>query len=138
MTVVEETSADLHEKLDAVTAAHQVERTKLEERHSAAEARWLTEVDRARQLAQEAAKEHERQVKGLHDRMTSVQNDRDRNQQELIEARADLKTAMAVREQLEERLRTTERLPHSESSLAGRSRRKRPGGKSKRPSQRRP
>jgi hypothetical protein len=59
MTVVEETSADLREKLDAVTAAHQVERTKLEERHSAAEARWLTEVDRARQLAQEAAKEHE-------------------------------------------------------------------------------
>jgi hypothetical protein len=59
MTVVEETSADLREKLDAVTAARQVERTKLEERHSAAEARWLTEVDRPRQLAQEAAKEHE-------------------------------------------------------------------------------
>jgi chromosome segregation ATPase len=105
MAVLEESSADLREKLDAVTAAHQVERTKLEERYSAAEARWLTEVDRARQLAKEAAKEHERQNKELRERVGPLQKDRDQNQQELIEARADLKTAAAVREQLEERLR---------------------------------
>jgi hypothetical protein len=59
-------------------------------------------------------------------------------QQDLIETRSDLKTAVAAREQPEEWLRTTARLPHSESSLARKSRRKRPGGKSKRPSQPRP
>ena len=105
ITVLEGLSADLREKLDAVTAAHQVERTKLEERYSAAEARWLTEVDRARQLAKEAAKEHERQIKELRDRTDFLQKDRDQIRQELIEVRSDLKTATAVREQLEERLR---------------------------------
>jgi chromosome segregation ATPase len=105
MTVLEKTSADLREKLDAVTAAHQVERTKLQERYSAAEARWLTEVDRTRQLAKEGAKEHERQSKELRDRMGSLEKDRDQIRQELNEARADLQTATAVREQLEERLR---------------------------------
>jgi len=107
ITVLDESSADLREKLDAVTAAHQVERTKLEERYSAAEARWLTEVDRARQLAKEGAKEHERQLKELRDRTDSLQKDRDQIRQELIEARSDLKTAIAVREQLEARLRMT-------------------------------
>lgn len=105
MTALEKSSADLREKLDAVTTAHQVERTKLEERYSAAEARWLTEVDRARQLAKEAAKEHERQNKELRERVGSLQKDRDQIHQELINARADLKAAIAVREQLEERLR---------------------------------
>jgi hypothetical protein len=105
ITVLEASSVDLRGKLDAVTAAHQAERVKLEERYSAAEARWLTEVDRARQLAKDAAKEHERQVKELRDRSGSVQNDRDQIRQELVEARSDLKTATAGREQLEERLR---------------------------------
>ena len=105
ITVLEGSSADLREKLDAVTTAHQVERAKLEERYSAAEARWLTEVDRTRQLAKEAAKEHERQNKEFRERVGSLQKDRDQIHQELIGARSDLKTALAVREQLEERLR---------------------------------
>jgi chromosome segregation ATPase len=107
MTVLEETSADLREKLDAVTAAHQVERTKLEERYSAAEARWLTEVDRARQLAKDAAIRHEREKKELRERVNSLQKDCDRLKQEVIEARSDLKAAAAIREQLEERVRVT-------------------------------
>jgi hypothetical protein len=135
ITVVEVTSADLREKLDAVTTAHQVERTKLEERYSAAEARWLTEVDRTRQIAKEAGKEHERQIKELRERVGSLQKDRDHLHQELIEVRSDLKAATVVREQLEEQLRTTERLPRDEAS--GRSSRKRPGGKSKRRNQQR-
>jgi predicted nucleic acid-binding Zn-ribbon protein len=128
MTVLEESSADLREKLDAVTAAHQVERTKLEERYSAAEARWLTEVDRARQLAREAAKEHERQLKELRERVGSLQKDRDRIQQELIEARTDLKSATAAREHLEERLSRSRSSPTNPAK----SRRKGPG-KPKRP-----
>jgi chromosome segregation ATPase len=118
MTALDESSADLREKFDAVTAAHQVERTKLEERYSAAEARWLTEVDRARQIAKEAGKEHERQIKDLRERMGSVQKDRDQIRQELIEARSDLKAATAVRAQLEERLRAAERLSRNESPSA--------------------
>ena len=93
ITVLEKSSADLREKLDAVTAAHQVERTKLEDRHSAAEARWLTEVDRVRQAAKEATKEHERQIKQLRERVGSLQKDRDRIQQGLIETRADFENS---------------------------------------------
>jgi DNA repair exonuclease SbcCD ATPase subunit len=111
MTVLEASSVELRGKLDAVTAAHQVERAKLEERYSAAEARWLTEVDRARQLAKEAAKEHERQLKELRDRIGSLQNDRDQLRQDIAESRAELKTAAAVREQMEARLRMVARAP---------------------------
>ena len=105
MTALEGSAAALREKIDAVTAAHQAERAKLEERYSAAEARWLTEVDRSRHLAKEAAKGHEQQVKELRDRLGSLQKERGQIKEELIETRSDLKTAMAVREQLEERLR---------------------------------
>jgi hypothetical protein len=125
VAVLEESSTDLREKLDAVTAAHQVERTKLEERYSAAEARWLTEVDRTRQLAKEAAKEHERQNKELRERVGSLQKNRDQLHQELIEARSDLKTATAMREQIEERLRTTTN-PGTKTSRRT-AHRKRPG-----------
>jgi hypothetical protein len=40
MSVLEESFVDLRGKLDTVASAHQVERAKLEERYSAAEARW--------------------------------------------------------------------------------------------------
>lgn len=126
IAVLERSSADLREKLDAVTAAHQVERTKLEERYSAAEARWLTEVDRTRQLAKEAAKEYERQNKELRERVGSLQNDRNQIRQELVEARSDLKTATAVREQLEERLRIMSSPSVRTSEKTGRPHRKQP------------
>jgi len=125
ITVIEGLSADLREKLDAVTAAHQVERTKLEERYSAAEARWLTEVDRARQLVKESNKEYERQIKELRDRIGSVQNDRDQIRQQLIEARAELKTAAAMREQFAEHLQRVETLQNSAARTSG-PHRKRP------------
>ena len=125
ITVLEASSVDLRGKLDAVTAAHQAERVKLEERYSAAEARWLTEVDRVRQRAKEAAMEHERQNKEFRERVGSLQKDRNRIQQELIEARADLKTATAVREQLEERLHVIT-LPPVRTPRTAAPRRKRP------------
>lgn len=119
ITVLEASSLNLRGKLDAVTATHQAERVKLEERYSAAEARWLTEVDRARQLAKEADKEHERQVRELRDRVGSLQKDRDHIRQELIEARSDLKAATAVREQFEERLRVMTGPPARSSRTVG-------------------
>ena len=102
---LEASATDLRGKLDAATEAHQAERVKLEDRYSLAEARWLTEVDRTRQLAKEAAKEYERQNKQIRDRVNSLQKDRDQLHQELTGARAELKTATAVREQLEAHLR---------------------------------
>src|ERR1700736_517495 len=50
-------AADLRASLDSTAAAHQAERAKLEERYEAAETRWLTEVDQARQLVKETAQE---------------------------------------------------------------------------------
>jgi hypothetical protein len=60
---LEALSTDLRARLDAGTAAHQAERSKLEERYSAAEARWLTEVDRARQGAKEAESQLKRRAR---------------------------------------------------------------------------
>lgn len=95
-------------KFDAASAAHQAERARLEERQAVAESHWLREVDRARQTTKEAAKEHQNQVKELRRRVDAVQEERDELNQNLLEARADLKTAAAVREQLEERLYATQ------------------------------
>jgi uncharacterized coiled-coil DUF342 family protein len=70
--------------------------------------RWIARGS----FAKEADKEHERQVRELRDRMGSLQKDRDQIRQELVEARSDLKTATAMREHLEDRLR---RLPETPS-----------------------
>jgi hypothetical protein len=61
---LEAAGLNLSQKLDADATAHRAERTSLQERQAAAEARWMTEVDRARQLTKEATKELERQIKG--------------------------------------------------------------------------
>lgn len=92
----------LRGKLDTAIAAHQAERAKLEARNEAVESRWLTEVDRVRQ----SAKEQERHLKDLTRQVTQLQSERDTLRQELQGVRSELKTATAVREQLEMRLRT--------------------------------
>ena len=98
-----EAQAETHRgKRDAAIAAHQAERLRLEERDQSAESRWLTEVDRVRQNA----KEQERHIKDFKRQVTQLQSERDTLRQEIQEARAELKTATAVREQLELRLRT--------------------------------
>ncbi len=102
MESAEAQAETLRGKLDAANAAHQAERTKLEERNEAAESRWLTEVDRVRQ----SAKEQERHLKDLTREVTQLQSERDTLRQELQGVRSELKTATAVREQLEMRLRT--------------------------------
>ena len=110
-------SADLRGKFDDVTATHQVERRELQEHYARAEARWLTEVDRARQGANDVAKEHERIVKELRAQISSLQTERDHLRHEVVETRAELKTALAVREQLEKRLRVLP-TPHEEAQTA--------------------
>jgi chromosome segregation ATPase len=61
----------------------------------------MTEVDRSRQ----SAKERERQIKELQGLAAQLHTERNRLKQELTEVRSDLKTAAAVRQQLEARLR---------------------------------
>lgn len=103
---LEESGAELRGKLDAAAGAHEAERTKLQEQYAGSEARWLFEVDRARQAAKDAAKDHERQLQEIRGQLVQFQSERERLRQELLESRSELKTATAVREQLEERLRS--------------------------------
>jgi chromosome segregation ATPase len=119
-------SADVRAKLERLNATHQAERTRLEERHAAAEAHWLTEVDRARQQA----KDQDRQIKELQGQIGDLRRQHDPLRQELLSARADLKTASAVREQLEARLREAARVP-GEAMKATKAKQK-AQGKSKR------
>lgn len=96
-------------RLDAATAAHQAERAALTERHASAERHWLLEIDRLRQQAKDAAREHEKDLKELRRRLEVTTSERDDCRQNLLDARAELKAAMAVREQLEDRVRAAER-----------------------------
>jgi hypothetical protein len=90
----------LRERLEFDARAHQRERLKLEERYGAGEARWLTEVDRARQQS----KQHERATKDTQARIIQLQSQHDGIQKELVSARAALRTATAARTRLEKRL----------------------------------
>jgi hypothetical protein len=110
---LESDAADVRSKLDATVAAHQMERSTLDERHAAAEARWLGEVDRARLAAKEMAKEHERQTKELRTQIGRIQTQRDEVKQDLRQARSELRTATTVRTQLEKRLAVVARVPGS-------------------------
>ena len=100
---LEVSATEARAKFDAAAAAHQAERAQLQGRHEAAEGHWQREVDRARQLAKEAAKDHERQCTDFRDQIGTLQTDRGQLRQELREVRSDLKTALIVREQLEAR-----------------------------------
>jgi chromosome segregation ATPase len=108
-------------RLDAANAAHHNERAQLQERYAAAESHWLLEVDRARQHAKEAAKEHEQQARELRRRLEALASERDDLRQNLLEARADLKTVAAVREQLEERLRAAEQSATERPAITAKS-----------------
>jgi len=95
---------ELRGNLDAATHAHQAERTKLNERHAANEARWLVEIHRGRQAAKEAAKNHERQLKELQAQLAQLHGQRDESRQELRDARAELRAAVVARAQADKRL----------------------------------
>jgi chromosome segregation ATPase len=116
--ILETSGSDVRAKLDAAIAAHQAERAQLQDRYAAADARWLLEVDRARQQARQVAKEHEQQTRDLRRRFEALTSECDGLRQNLLEARADLKTAAAVREQLEARLRAAERAVTERASMA--------------------
>lgn len=119
--VLEGDATDLRTKLETTNAGYQAERTRLEERHAAAEVRWLLEVDRARQTAKETARKQEQQIKDLHGQIGRLRSERDERRQELHEARSELKAGAAVRQQLEERLRKSARGSAAEPALMPRS-----------------
>lgn len=97
--------AEIREKSDMISAAHHAERVQLQERHAEAERHWLQEVDRSRELAKEATKARERQGKETRAQITALRGERDQLREQLMDARSELKATVAVREQLEERVR---------------------------------
>ncbi len=117
--------AQTRTQLDAAITAHQGERGQLQARHAAAEQHWLLEVDRARQEAKKNARELDRQTQ----RLDVLAHERDEGREKLLEARAELKTAAAVREQLEQRLRTVQETARTTVRHAGPS----PRAKGRRP-----
>ena len=116
-------------QLDAANSAHHAERLQLQERYTAAETHWLVEVDRARQHARETAKEYELQMKELRRRTEDLVGAHDRLRQDLLESRAELKTAGAVRQQLRERLRAGSRAAPTRVSRPKTKRARRPPGR---------
>ena len=97
--------SELTVKREAAESAYHAERTRLEGRNAAAEARWLAEVDRARQAQKNAAREHERQLKALRGETDSLRIEREDLRRQLAEARYELKSARAMRDQMEAQLR---------------------------------
>lgn len=126
------TVAETRAKLDAAAAAHHAERGQLQESYTAAENRWLREVDRARQQIKDAAREHEHQLEELRRRIEALGDERDQLQRDVTDRGTELRVAAAVREQLEERLREGLRLSNaktgSPSTSRGKSKRARRGG----------
>lgn len=104
--VVEQELREVRVRFDATAAAYQVERKKQDERHAASEARWLVEVDRCRQTIKEGSKEHERLAKEFRSRIGQLQARCDELKRELDVARAQIRTAIKDKAQLEKRLTT--------------------------------
>jgi DNA repair exonuclease SbcCD ATPase subunit len=90
----------LREKLELAAEAHHRERLKLEERYAAAESRWLSEVDRARQQS----KQHERAAKEIQAKAAQTQAQLDGLQKDLLKARTELRKETVIRTRLEKRL----------------------------------
>jgi hypothetical protein len=128
---LEATVAEARTKFEAASASHQTERTRLQERHMSAENHWVREVDRARQHTKELTKEHRREVKELRQRTDALLEERDELRQHLSDARAECKAALAVRGQLEERLRTMTTRSSHQDPPASRPRRGSPRPKRK-------
>jgi hypothetical protein len=104
---LEASCEELQEKIETQASAHQDERARLREQHAAAESRWLLEVDKARQAAKDAQKEHEGAAREQRQLAVALQSERDHLGRELAEAHGEIKVAAAVRQQLEERLRAS-------------------------------
>ncbi len=113
--VLDADARELRHKLEALTTSHRAERTKLEERHAATDARWLLEIDRARQSVLDTAKDHEQQIKELRTQISRSHAEREELKQELKAARLETRTLMTDRAQLEKQLATATkaRVPRS-------------------------
>lgn len=102
---------ELRAKQDEERATMRADRTQLQARHEAAEARWLGEVDRTRQslkAADQAARE-------VQTRLDRTSKERDLLRAEVHKLRTQIKTAEAMSEQLESRLRAALERPRSTS-----------------------
>jgi chromosome segregation ATPase len=104
IAALEATVTDLRDTAERARTTYESERAQLEARHTATEAHWLSEVDRARQAAKDAARESERMTRDLRSRFEHLAKERESLREDLLESRSQLKTAAAVREQLEGRV----------------------------------
>jgi chromosome segregation ATPase len=96
--------AQLRDKLERAGTAHQAERSKLDEHRAASEARWLLELDRARQAAKEADNDQERQNKEWRTQVNQLQVEREELAKEVQAARREILALETDRAQLEKRL----------------------------------
>ena len=91
----------LAERLEAERKARGAERAQFDARYDAAERRWLTEVDQAR----ERLKTHEKQARADAADRARLQDELQRARREALEAVHELKTARVVSEELRERIK---------------------------------
>ena len=89
---------------DTAIAAQAAQRTQIESRYAASEARWLQEVDRARQTSKEAAKDHERVHKEQRAQISELRDVRDELKRDLKQARMDLRSAASRSAQQQKQL----------------------------------
>ncbi len=111
---LEAQAATLADRLEGERKAHLAERAKFDERYDAAERRWLTEVDQAR----ERVKTHEKQARADAADRARLQDDLQRARRETLEAVHELKTARVVNEELRERIKAFG--DHSQASTGSR------------------
>jgi hypothetical protein len=108
-------------RLEAEQQARLAERAKSDERYDAAERRWLTEVDQAR----ERIKASEKQARADASDRNRLQEELQRAKSDALETAHELKTARAVNEELRERLKAFAKPP---ATTPTRRRSSRPSG----------
>ncbi len=117
---LEAQAASFADRLEAEQKARVVERAKFDERYDAAERRWLTEVDQAR----ERLKVSERQARADAADCARLQDELQRAKREALEAVHELKTARVVNAELRERIKAFG--DHSTASTGRRRKSRRP------------
>lgn len=111
----------LDERVQAEREARRTERASFDERYDAAERRWLTEVDQARERLKAADKQT--RIDGAE--RNRLQEELQRATREALERTHELKTALAVSEQLRERIKGLTEQPPASAARRQKSRRAR-------------
>jgi hypothetical protein len=115
---MESQMADVRKRSEAAAMVHDAERAKLEARHEAAEARWLVEVDRAREALKEATKNQRQKEKELVLQINRLRTDRDELKSSLRGVRSELRAETALRTKIQKNLTIRAPAPRKGSEAA--------------------